>query len=342
MEKRTEIASLGEFGLIEIIKNIFPNHNKNTILGIGDDAALVENNSELTSVFSTELFVEGIHFDLSYFPLQHLGYKVAVAGISDIAAMNAVPKQIMVGIGLSNRFSVEAVQEFYLGIKAACDDFAVDLVGGDTSASRSGLIISVTTIGVATPQNITLRKGAKLNDIICVTGDLGASFLGLQLLEREKAVFQANPNAQPELDDFEYIVGRQLKPTARMDIVHQLAELGVVPTSMIDISDGLASDLLHICKQSIVGATIFEEKLPIDDKSFLAATSLNISPITAALNGGEDFELLFTISQADFEKIKPITDVNPIGFIIENQNEVNLMMKSGQLVPLIAQGWNQG
>lgn len=340
MNKRTEIAELGEFGLIESIKNIFPKQKTNTILGIGDDAALIKNNNENLSVISTELLIEGIHFDLSYFPLQHLGYKLAVAGISDIAAMNAVPKQLLVGIGLSNRFSVEAIHEFYLGIKSACEDFAVELVGGDTTASKSGLVISITLIGEVEESKVTRRSGAKVNDIICVTGDLGASFLGLQLLEREKTVFQADPNAQPQLDDYDYIVGRQLKPTARMDIVHHLAELGVVPTSMIDVSDGLASDLLHICKSSEVGATIFEEKLPIDDKTFLAATALNLSPITAALNGGEDFELLFTITQADFEKIKPISDVFPIGFVSGTSNEVNLMMKSGQLIPLTAQGWN--
>ncbi len=338
MEQRTEIAAIGEFGLINHIKNIFPTQNKNIEIGIGDDAAIISNNADYQTVVSTELFAEGIHFDLSYFPLRHLGYKIAVAGISDIAAMNAIPKQILINIGLSNRFSVEAVTDFYQGVKTACDDFSIDLIGGDTTASRAGLLISITAIGQVLKQNITRRSGAKVNDIICVTGDIGASFLGLQLLEREKAVFQANPNAQPELDDFDYIVGRQLKPTARMDIVHQLAELNIVPTAMIDLSDGLASDLLHICSQSGVGANIFEEKLPIDDKTFLAATSLNLSPITAALNGGEDFELLFTISQADFDKIKPISDVFPIGFITENK-EANLVMKSGQAIALTAQGW---
>lgn len=340
MEQRTEIGAIGEFGLINHIKNIFPIQNKSIEIGIGDDAAVLINNADFQTVISTELFIEGIHFDLSYFPLRHLGYKIAVAGISDIAAMNAIPKQILINIGLSNRFSVEAVTDFYHGVKSACDDFSVDLIGGDTTASRTGLVVSITAIGQVEKVKITKRSGAKINDIICVTGDIGASFLGLQLLEREKAVFQANPNAQPELDDFDYIVGRQLKPTARMDIVHQLAELNIVPTSMIDLSDGLASDLLHICAQSGVGANIFEEKLPIDDKTFLAATSLNLSPITAALNGGEDFELLFTISQADFEKIKPISDVFPIGFITEDK-EANLVLKSGQAVPLTAQGWQK-
>ena len=340
MEQRTEIGAIGEFGLINHIKNIFPIQNKSIEIGIGDDAAVLINNADFQTVISTELFIEGIHFDLSYFPLRHLGYKIAVAGISDIAAMNAIPKQILINIGLSNRFSVEAVTDFYHGVKSACDDFSVDLIGGDTTASRTGLVVSITAIGQVEKVKITKRSGAKIDDIICVTGDIGASFLGLQLLEREKAVFQANPNAQPELDDFDYIVGRQLKPTARMDIVHQLAELNIVPTSMIDLSDGLASDLLHICAQSGVGANIFEEKLPIDDKTFLAATSLNLSPITAALNGGEDFELLFTISQADFEKIKPISDVFPIGFITEDK-EANLVLKSGQAVPLTAQGWQK-
>lgn len=340
MEQRTEIGAIGEFGLINHIKNIFPIQNKNIEIGIGDDAAVLINDANYQTVISTELFIEGIHFDLSYFPLRHLGYKIAVAGISDIAAMNAIPKQILINIGLSNRFSVEAVTDFYQGVKTACEDFSIDLIGGDTTASRTGLVISVTAIGQVEKEKITRRSGAKINDIICVTGDIGASFLGLQLLEREKAVFQANPNAQPELDDYDYIVGRQLKPTARMDIVHQLAELNIVPTAMIDLSDGLASDLLHICNQCGVGANIFEEKLPIDDKTFLAATSLNLSPITAALNGGEDFELLFTISQADFEKIKPISDVFPIGFITEDK-EANLVLKSGQAVPLTAQGWQK-
>lgn len=339
MEKRTEIAELGEFGLIKTIKSIFPNQNKNSILGIGDDSAIISKTDNIATLLSSELFIEGIHFDLSYFPIQHLGYKIVVAGISDIAAMNGIPKQILINIGVSNRFSIEAIQEFYLGVKAACDDYALELIGGDTSASRSGLIASITAIGEANKNIITKRSGAKLNDIICVTGDLGASFLGLQLLEREKAVFQANPLAQPDLEDFEYIVGRQLKPSARLDIIHQLAEINIVPTAMIDISDGLASDLLHICNESQVGANIYEEKLPIDDKSFLAATSLNISPITAALNGGEDFELLFTISQKDFEKIKQISDILPIGFITETPKDVNIIMKSGQAVPLVAQGW---
>jgi thiamine-monophosphate kinase len=339
MEKRTEIAEIGEFGLIKVIQNIFEGTPQNFIAGIGDDAAVIENNEGKTILISTELFAEGIHFDLAYFPLQHLGYKVVMAGISDIAAMNGIPKQILINVGLSNRFSVEAVQEFYMGVKAACSDFGVSLIGGDTSASRAGLIASITAIGEAEKQKITKREGAQINDIICVTGDLGAAFLGLQILEREKAVFQADPNAQPELDDFDYVVGRQLKPTIRMDIIHQMAEIGVIPTSMIDITDGLASDLLHICSQSKVGAQIFEDKLPIDDKTFLAATSLNLSPITAALNGGEDFELLFTISQSDYEKLKPISDIATIGFITEKSKDVNLILKSGQIVPLVAQGW---
>jgi thiamine-monophosphate kinase len=341
MENRTEISSLGEFGLVESIKNLFPINLKSSILGIGDDAAVISSQNNEKTVVSTELFIEGIHFDLSYFPLKHLGYKIAVAGISDIAAMNAIPKQILIGIGISNRFSVEAVHELYYGIRAACDDFNVDLIGGDTTASRSGFIVSVTAIGAIDEHKIVKREGANENDIICVTGDLGASFLGLQLLEREKAVFQANPNAQPELDEYEYVVSRQLKPTARMDVIHQLAELNVVPTAMIDLSDGLASDLIQICKASSVGATIFEDKLPVDDKTYLAATALNLSPITAALNGGEDYELLFTISQSDFEKIKSISDVNPIGFIMKAKETIQLMMTSGQAIPLVAQGWSK-
>ncbi len=338
MQNRTEIESLGEVGLIKRLTSTFKSHNPSTKLGVGDDAAAikVDNNKQL--VTSTELFIEGIHFDLSYFPLLHLGYKLVVAGISDIAAMNAIPSQIMVSIGMSNRFSVEAMEELYRGINAACVDYKLDLIGGDTSSARTGLILSITAFGQVEEAKMVFRSGAKLNDIVCTTGDFGGAYLGLQLLEREKAVFQANPEAQPQLDEFAMVIERQLKPNARIDLIHELAELGVVPTSMIDVSDGLASELLHICTASGTGATIFEDKLSIDDQSFLAATSLNISPVTSALNGGEDYEMLFTVSQSDFEKLKTIGDVNPIGFITDQKNEINLMMNSGQLVPLVTPG----
>jgi thiamine-monophosphate kinase len=335
--ERTEIQKLGEFGLIERIKHQFDQTDLIGTKTIGDDAAVFAANAQQQLV-STELFLEGVHFDLSYVPLMHLGYKLVVAGISDIIAMNGIPSSILVGIGLSNRFSVEAVDELYHGIKQACADYGLSLGGGDTTASRAGLTLSITAVGHAAAENITFRNSAKANDILCTTGDIGGAYLGLQLLEREKAVFQANPEAQPEIDQFEYIVGRQLKPTARLDVIHQLKDLGVVPTAMIDLSDGLASDLLQLCKASKVGAHIFEEKLAIDDQSYLAATSLNLSPITAALNGGEDYELLLAIKQEDFDKLKAISDLNPIGYVTSTP-ECELIMKSGQRINIQAQGF---
>jgi thiamine-monophosphate kinase len=332
MEKRTEIQELGEFGLIQHIRQLLQSD------GLNDDTAMPDN-KDGQLLCSTELYCEGIHFDLSYVPLKHLGYKIVTAGVSDIAAMNGIPSAIMLGLGLSNRFSVEAVEELYFGIKQACIDYNIQLVAGDTTASRAGLLLSISSIGYAKTGNISKRSTAKAHDILCLSGDIGAAFLGLQLLEREKAVFAANPNAQPELDDYDYVVGRQLKPTARLDIIHQLAEAGIVPTAMIDVSDGLASDLLQICRASGCGAHIFEENLPIDDRSFLAATSLNLSPITAALNGGEDYELLFTIGQADYEKIKGLSDIHTVGYMVADPTACSLQMKSGQIVALQAQGF---
>jgi thiamine-monophosphate kinase len=334
MEKRTEISELGQFGLIAHIKNIL---GQNTP---PDDAAILQSpNGQLLA--STEIFVEGIHFDLAYTPLAHLGYKLVAAAASDLAAMNALPQHILMGLAISNRFSVEAISELYVGVKQACADYALELVAGDTSASRSGLIISISTLGAAPASQITRRNGANTNDIICVTGDLGAAYLGLQILEREKAVFTANPNAQPELADYDYVIGRQLKPNARLDIVRELQELQVVPTAMIDLSDGLASDLMQLCRASGTGAHIFEDKLPIDDRSYLAATALNLSPITAALNGGEDYELLFTIAQADYDKIKNHPDITSIGYMVANPATCELVMKSGQQIKLQAQGFSQ-
>ena len=337
-EKRTEIGEIGEFGLIDIIRDQFQLKNESSLIGIGDDAAVLDAKGSM-QVISTDMLVEGVHFDLSYIPLQHLGYKAVSVNVSDIGAMNAFPKQITVSLGLSNRFSVEAVKAFYEGVKFACDDFGVDLVGGDTTASSSGLIISVTAIGETDKANLAYRKNAELNDIICVTGDLGGAFVGLQVLEREKEVFKANPDMQPDLEQYDYVVKRQLKPSARMDIIHELKDLSLVPTSMIDISDGLASELFHIAKSSDVGITIYEDKLPIAKNTMDTAVEFNIDPMTCALNGGEDYELLFTIGQNDFEKIKNHPDIATIGYIDKKENGKKMVTKNGNPVPLKAQGW---
>lgn len=336
--ERTELNALGEFGLIDRIKSKFNTQNPETITGIGDDAAVIDIGNQYLLV-STDMLLEGIHFDLSYAPLRHLGYKAVAVNVSDIAAMNGVAKQITVSIGLSNRISVEAVDEIYEGIRFACEDYKVDLIGGDTSASRSGLVLSVTVTGLVDKDKIVYRNGAKAGDILCVTGDLGAAYFGLQILEREKQEYMANPAMQPDLEEKSYLVGKQLKPDARADIIHELAEAGVVPTSMIDISDGLASEIIHLSTQSGVGALIFEDKLPIEDITMLTATEFNISPITAALNGGEDYQLLFTVKQADFEKIKNLSDITPIGYMTEDK-AVELVLKSGTKASIVAQGWN--
>ncbi|HCM76393.1 MAG TPA: thiamine-phosphate kinase [Cytophagales bacterium] len=302
-EKRSEISQLGEFGLIERIKGNVQLGNKTSLFGIGDDAAVIGAGDE-SILLCTDMLTEGVHFDLSYTPLQHLGYKAVVVNVSDIAAMNGRPEQIVVSLGLSNRFSVEAVDMLYEGIRAACKNYNVDLVGGDTTSSASGLVISIAALGRVNKNKVTYRSGAKVNDIVCVTGDLGGAYIGLQILERNKQEFLANPEMKPQLENFEYMVGRQLKPEARMDIIFELAELGIQPTAMIDISDGLASELLHISKNSGVGIKIFEDKIPIDSKVYeTAAIELNIDPVTCALNGGEDYELLFTINQSDFDKM---------------------------------------
>ena len=336
--ERTELNTLGEFGLIDRIKSKFTNKNAETIKGIGDDAAVIDIGDKYMLV-TTDILFEGIHFDLSYTPLRHLGYKAVAVNISDIAAMNGIAKQITVTIGLSNRISVEAIDELYEGIKFACDNYNVDLIGGDTSASASGFVISITAIGFVDKDKIAYRNGAKPNDILCVTGDLGAAYFGLQTLEREKQVYLANPNMQPELTEKEYLVGKLLRPEARTDIIHELFDKGVVPSSMIDISDGLASELLHICTQSGVGAMVFEDKLPIEDITMLAATEFNVSPITAALNGGEDYQLLFTVKQSDFDIIKNLSDVLPIGYMTQD-TEVLLALNGGGTAAIKAQGWN--
>ena len=337
-EKRTEISDLGEFGLIDHLNEKVIIKNSSTLKGIGDDAAVIEA-GDMVKVVTTDLLMEGVHFDLSYAPLPHLGFKAVAVNVSDVAAMNAVPKQITVSIALSNRFSVEAIDALYEGIHAACEHYGVDLIGGDTTASRSGLAISVTAIGEAKPEQISYRSGAKENDILCVTGDLGAALVGLQILEREKEVFLANPDMKPDLGKYTLVTARQLKPDARVDIIHELREMQVVPTSMMDISDGLASEIFHICKASGVGATIYEDKLPIDKQTFDTAVELNLDPITCVMNGGEDYELLFTIDQKDFAKLEKHPDIHFIGHITKAEEGKFLVTKSGTAVQIKAQGW---
>jgi len=337
--KRTEIKELGEFGLINRIKSNFSIKQPTTVLGIDDDAAVIET-GDTYSLISTDMLLEGVHFDLSYMPLQHLGYKSVAVNVSDIAAMNGLPRQITVNVGISNRFSVEAIDVFYQGIKKACDGYKVDLVGGDTTASASGLVISVTIIGEVEKKQLVKRNTAKNKEIICVTGDLGGAYIGLQVLEREKQVFLENPEMQPQLSDYNTVVGRQLKPEARMDIIYELKDIGVLPTSMIDVSDGLASDLFHICHQSGVGAILYEDKLPVDSQTYQTAVDFKIDPITCVMNGGEDYELLFTIRQQDFQKLKNHPDIHFIGYIQEQKKGVNLVTKSENVIPLRAQGWD--
>jgi thiamine-monophosphate kinase len=335
---RTEISTLGEFGLIDRISKKFKIYNKSTELGIGDDAAILKT-SKNRQLLSADLLIEGVHFDLSYVPLKHLGYKAVVVNVSDIAAMNGQPRQITISMGLSNRFSVEAVDELFEGIKIACDHYKVDLAGGDTSSSGTGLILSVAITGEVAPDRIVKRSTARINDVICVTGDLGGAYVGLQVLEREKQEFLVNPDMHPKLESYDYVVKRQLKPEARMDIIPELSDAGVIPMSMIDISDGVASDLMHICHQSNVGANIYEDKLPIAKMTYDTAVEFNMDPITCVLNGGEDYELLFTIKQEDYEKIKNHPDIHFIGYIHEKDKGINLVTKGKNTVPLRAQGW---
>jgi len=338
--KRTELSEIGEFGLIERLKGYFPAKSDKIIKSIGDDAAVIKNSDDSVQLISTDLLMEGVHFDLAYTPLKHLGYKCIAVNVSDIAAMYGTPSHVVVGLALSNRFSVEAIEELYAGMKLACDAYSIDLVGGDTTSSRSGLGISVTVVGTSAIDEVVYRSGAQVNDLICVTGDLGAAFMGLQVLEREKQVYLANPEMQPELLDKEYIVERQLKPEARMDVVKSLKSLGLKPTSMIDISDGLASELMHICKESKVGAYIYEDKLPIDPMTFDTAREFELDPLTIMLNGGEDYEVLFTIPQSDYEKVRNHPDISVIGYVKSADEGVNIYTKGDHLVPVTAQGWN--
>lgn len=339
-KSRTPISELGEFGLIRhLTENITLKHNS-SIKGVGDDAAVISYSDNKVTVVSTDMLTEGVHFDLSYVPLKHLGYKVATSNFSDICAMNAVPKQLLISLAVSSRFPVDAVEELYSGILIACERYNVDLVGGDTTSSLSGLTISATIIGEGEKDKLTYRNTAKEKDLICVTGDLGGAFMGLTLLQREKEVFKEVPGAQPDLEGNDYILERQLKPEARIDIVQAFQELNLQPTSMIDISDGLASEIMHICTQSGLGAQIYEEKIPIDPMTFNRAREFNLDPTTCALNGGEDYELLFTINADDFEKIKGNPDITVIGYLSDKNSGVNLISKSNTVHPISAQGWD--
>jgi thiamine-monophosphate kinase len=338
-DKRTELSELGEFGLIDKLTNQFTTHISTTIKGVGDDAAVISISDSEVMLVSTDMLLEGVHFNLMYTPLMHLGYKAVMVNLSDIFAMNGTAQQITVSIAVSNRFPLEALEELYAGIKKACDLYQVDLIGGDTSSSLSGLTISVTAIGKAKKSDVVYRSGAKENDLLVVSGDLGGAYMGLQLLEREKEVFKANPNMQPDLDGNDYLLERQLKPEARQDVIKFLKDLDVKPTSMIDISDGLASEIFHLCKASDLGCTIYDEKIPIDAKTSMAAIDFNIDPVTCALNGGEDYELLFTVSLADYDKIKGNPHMTVIGHITDKNSGVNLVDKNGAIIPLQAQGW---
>jgi thiamine-monophosphate kinase len=337
-DERTEIASLGEFGLIERLTAGHLPQNVTTVLGIGDDAAIIDPLGKHI-VVSTDLLVEGVHFDLGYLPLKHLGYKSVMVNLSDIYAMNAAPTQITVSLAISNRFSVEALEELYEGIYLACEKHNVDVIGGDTTSSPKGLTISITAIGEVNEQDYVTRKGAQQNDLICVSGDVGAAYCGLLILEREKKIHLENPAIQPDLENYTYVIGRLMKPEARKDIVELLKEKNIKPTSMIDISDGLSSELKHICKQSNVGCMIYEEKLPIVAHTSEAAKMFKLVDTTCALNGGEDYELLFTIAQADYEKIATLDNIHVIGHVCEAGTGARITTKAGSVHELEAQGW---
>jgi len=338
--QKTSISKLGEFGLIDhLTKNIVITQ-KTTLKGIGDDAAVLATSDGMHKVVSTDFLLEGVHFDLSYMPLKHLGYKAVIVNLSDIYAMNATPQQITVSVAVSNRFPVEALEELYLGIETACKLYQVDLVGGDTTSSTTGLVLSITAIGEGSKKSIVTRDGAKESDLLVLTGDIGAAYLGLQVLEREKQTFQANPNAQPDLDNYTYLIERQLKPEARKDIISLLDELEVTPTSMIDISDGLSSEILHLCKNSNVGCILYEDKIPLDPQVISTCEEFNLDSTTIALSGGEDYELLFTISMDDFPKIKGNPNLTVIGHMTNAKEGVHLITRADTKIPIIARGWN--
>lgn len=338
-KERTDLALLGEFGLIKHLTENFKINHESSVKGIGDDAAVL-NFQDKQVLISTDLMLEGIHFDLAYTPLMHLGYKAVQVNLSDIYAMNGTATQITVSLGLSSKFPLEAVEELYKGIELACNKFNIDLIGGDTSSSKQGLVISVTSIGYADKKDICYRNGAGEGDLLCVSGDLGGAYVGLQILEREKQIFLENPNIQPDLEGKDYIIERQLKPEGRRDIVDLLSQIELKPTAMIDVSDGLASEILHICNQSEVGCTIYEDKLPIDPMTYETARELGLDPTVCALNGGEDYELLFTIKQADYEKLKHDVDISVIGHITDKNSGAKMISKSNIVHELKAQGWN--
>ena len=334
----TKISELGEFGLIDHLTKNFEIKHKSTIKGVGDDAAVLGFKNKV--ILTTDLLIEGVHFDLSYMPLKHLGYKAVMVNLSDVYAMNAIATQITVSIAISNRFPLEAVEELYAGIELASKNYNVDLVGGDTTSSNKGLVISITAVGEAKEEDIVYRSGAKANDLLVVTGDLGGAYMGLQVLEREKEVFKVNPNNQPDLDPYTYIIERQLKPEARKDIVKLLKDLEVKPTSMIDISDGLSSEIIHLCKQSKVGCDLYENKIPLDPQVISTCEEFKIDSTTIALSGGEDYELLMTISQQDFPKIKGNPNLTVIGYMTKQEDGIHLVTRANEKIPLKAQGWN--
>ncbi len=339
MSSRTEISALGEFGLIEHVTRNIEIQNASSILGVGDDAAVIDHFGRQT-VLTTDLLLEGVHFDLAYTPLKHLGYKSVIVNLSDVYAMNAIPTQILMSIGISNRFSVEAVNEFYEGIYAACDKYGVDLVGGDTTSSQKGLVISVTAIGEVAPDRFVKRGTAQKGDLICVSGDLGAAYTGLLFLEREKKIFLENPAVPPDLEGESYVIGRLLKPEARKDIVLFFADQELVPTAMIDVSDGLSSDLLHICRQSTLGCLLYEDKIPVHESTRHALFKFEMDPTACALSGGEDYELLFTIAQKDHDKIVLNEQISVIGYMTGPEEGTHLITRSGNKHTLTAQGWN--
>jgi thiamine-monophosphate kinase len=338
-ENRTEIASLGEFGLIDHLTRNIEIQNASTIVGVGDDAAVIDHFGKQT-VITTDLLIEGIHFDLIYTPLRHLGYKSVVVNISDIYAMNAIPTQITLSIGISNRFSLEALDEFYEGVYAACEKYGVDLVGGDTASSQKGFIISITAIGEVSPDTFVKRSTAKKGDLLCCTGDLGAAYIGLILLEREKKIFLESPQIKADLEGEKYVIGRLLKPEARKDQIEFFQESGIVPTSMMDISDGLSSEILHICRQSDLGCVLYEDKIPIAEDTRNAAYKFELDPTACALSGGEDYELLFTVPQKDYDKLVLNEQISVIGYMTEAEKGKKIITKGGNIFDIIAQGWN--
>jgi thiamine-monophosphate kinase len=337
--ERTDLAELGEFGLIKHLTENFKIQHESSVKGIGDDAAVL-NFADKQVLISTDLLLEGIHFDLAYVPLMHLGYKAVQVNLSDIYAMNGTATQITVSIGLSSKFPLEAVEEIYKGIELACNKFNIDVIGGDTSTSKQGLVLSITSIGYADKKDVVYRSGAQEGDLLCVSGDLGGAYVGLQILEREKLIFLENPEIQPDLEGKDYVIERQLKPEGRRDIVDLLAQMEIIPTSMIDVSDGLASEIFHLCTQSNVGCTLYEEKIPIDPVTYETARELGLDPTVCALNGGEDYELLFTIKQSDYEKLKHDVDISVIGHMTDKNSGHKMVSKSNVVHQLQAQGWN--